>query len=81
MPFSTLHIALSALTVAVFAAAVAMWRLSANKPDLNDDGLPAFSANDWAVPILTYPVLGGYADLRPPPTRSATGRSVPWSPW
>jgi hypothetical protein len=46
--------------------AVFLWPLSANKPDLNDDGLPGFFANDWAAPILTYLVLGGYADLRPP---------------
>jgi hypothetical protein len=49
------------------AAAVFLWRISANKPQLNDDGLPGFSANDWAAPMLTYLVLAGYADLRPPP--------------
>ncbi len=48
-------------------AAVFLWRLSANKPYLNDDGLPGFSANDWAAPMLTYLTLAGYADLRPPP--------------
>jgi len=47
-------------------AAVFLWRISANKPQLNDDGLPAFSANDWAAPILTYVSLAVYADLRPP---------------
>lgn len=46
--------------------AVFLWRMSANMPQLNDDGLPGFSANDWAAPILTYVVLAGYADLRPP---------------
>jgi len=90
MTFTTLHIALTAATVAVFTfavglwrlprpawrqalavallsgAAVFLWRLSANKPDLNDDGLPGFSANDWAAPILTYLTLSAYADLRPP---------------
>ena len=90
MTFTTLHIALTAATVAVLTVAVGMWRLphrawrqalviallsgaavflwrlSANKPDLNDDGLPGFSANDWAAPILTYLTLGAYADLRPP---------------
>jgi len=56
-----------ALVVALLAgAAVFLWRLSANKPDLNDDGLPGFSANDWAAPILTYLTHGAYADLRPP---------------
>src|SRR5947207_3426428 len=90
MTFTTLHITLTAATVAVLTfaaglwrlprpawqqamtvalvagAAVFLWRLSANKPDLNDDGLPGFSANDWAAPILTYLALSAYADLRPP---------------
>ena len=90
MTFTTLHIVLTAATVAVLTlavgiwrlprpvwrqalivallsgAAVFLWRLSANKPDLNDDGLPGFSANDWAAPILTYLILSVYADLRPP---------------
>jgi hypothetical protein len=47
-------------------AAVFLWRLSANMPQLNEDGLPGFSANDWAAPMLAYVVLGGYADLRRP---------------
>jgi hypothetical protein len=47
-------------------AAVFLWRLSANMPQLNKDGLPGFSANDWAAPMLAYLVLGGYADLRAP---------------
>lgn len=90
MTFTTLHIALTAATVAVLVFAVGiwrlprpawrhaavtallagvavfLWRLSANKPDLNDDGLPGFSANDWAAPILTYLALTVYTDLRPP---------------
>jgi hypothetical protein len=90
MTFTTLHITLTAATVAVLTfavglwrlprpawrqalivgllagAAVFLWRLSANKPDLNDDGLPGFSANDLAAPILTYITLSAYADLRPP---------------
>lgn len=53
--------------VAVLAlASVLLWRWSANSPQLNADGLPAFSANDWAAPILTYVLLGLYADVRPP---------------
>jgi hypothetical protein len=89
MVFSTVHIMLTSVTVAVLAFAVAalrlprpawqqatviavlagaavfLWRMSANMPQLNDDGLPGFSANDWAAPILTYVVLAGFADLRP----------------
>jgi hypothetical protein len=57
-----------ALVVALLAgASVFVWRLSANKPQLNEDGmLGKFSANDWAAPVLTYVVLAGYGDLRRP---------------
>ena len=34
--------------------AVLLWRLSANMPALNDDGLPGFSASDWAAPVRTF---------------------------
>jgi len=47
-------------------ASVLLWRWSANMPQLNDDGLSGFSANDWAAPVLTYVFLGIYAGLRPP---------------
>src|SRR5205814_3518449 len=70
-----------ALVVALLSGvAVFLWRLSANKPDLNDDGLPGFSANDWAAPILTYLILRVYADLRPPadPARSRQVRPLPF---
>jgi hypothetical protein len=57
---------LDTIAAAVLAgAAVALWRLSANMPQLNDDGLQGFSANDWA-PAMTYLFLSGYADVRPP---------------
>ncbi|OBF04776.1 hypothetical protein A5730_17215 [Mycobacterium sp. ACS4054] len=48
------------------AAAVFLWRISANMPQLNSDGLPGFSANDWLAPVLTYLFLSAYADLRSP---------------
>ncbi|MCE3549851.1 hypothetical protein LWC33_00085 [Pseudonocardia sp. RS11V-5] len=55
------------IAVAVLSGmAVLVWRLSANMPQLNDDGLPGFSANDWAAPVLTFVALGLYADLRLP---------------
>ncbi|OBA75195.1 hypothetical protein A5641_24445 [Mycobacterium sp. 1554424.7] len=47
-------------------AAVFLWRISANMPQLNSDGLPGFSANDWLAPVLTYVFLSAYADLRSP---------------
>jgi hypothetical protein len=56
----------AALVGMLAGAAVFLWRLSANMPQLNEDGLPGFSANDWAAPMLAYLALGGYADLRLP---------------
>jgi hypothetical protein len=58
---------LDTIAAAVLAgAAVLLWRLSANMPQLNNDGLPSFSANDWAAPAMTYLFLSGYADMRAP---------------
>ncbi len=48
------------------AGAVFLWRKSANMPQLNNDGLSPFSANDWLAPSLTYVVLGLYASVRRP---------------
>jgi hypothetical protein len=48
------------------AAAVLLWRLSANMPQLNDDGLPGFSANDWAARRSMT---------------AATASSGSWRPW
>ncbi|NKQ56931.1 hypothetical protein HFP15_29080 [Amycolatopsis sp. K13G38] len=54
------------LAVGVLAAgSVFLWRISANMPQLNSDGLPGFSANDWLAPVATYLFLTVYADLRP----------------
>jgi hypothetical protein len=54
-----------AVAIAILSAAtVFLWRKSANMPQLNDDGLPPFSANDWLAPVLTYVVLSMYATMR-----------------
>ena len=53
------------------AGAVYLWRMSANMPQLNQDGLPGFSANDLAAPIFTYLALSVYADLRNPAPEAA----------
>ena len=65
------------VTLLTFAA-VLLWRLSANMPQLNNDGLNGFSANDWLAPVLTYVVLAAYADLRTPqePRRFAPTRAL-----
>ena len=59
-------------------AAVLLWRLSANMPQLNDDGLPGFSANDWLAPVLAWVVPAVYADLRTPaePRRFLQARAL-----
>jgi hypothetical protein len=46
--------------------AVYLWRASANMPQLNNDGLSGYSANDWLAPIIVFVVLSIYADLFPP---------------
>lgn len=47
-------------------ASVFLWRISANMPQLNSDGLPGFSAADWLAPVITFLFLSVYADLRVP---------------
>ncbi|MDP9261284.1 MAG: hypothetical protein M3O89_04865 [Actinomycetota bacterium] len=67
------------VVIAVLAAgAVFLWRKSANMPQLNNDGLSPFSANDWLAPMLTYVVLGMYASVRRPGNdrRFAQARSL-----
>jgi hypothetical protein len=55
----------NAIAIAILSAAtVFLWRKSANMPQLNDDGLPPFSANDWLAPVLTYVGLSMYATVR-----------------
>jgi hypothetical protein len=58
------------------AAAVFLWRKSANLPQLNTDGLQGFSANDWLAPVLTFVWLSVYRLLRPPHDSVRFGRAV-----
>ena len=61
------HRVLDTLAIGILtAAAVFLLRKSANMPQLNDDGLSGFSANDWLAPTVTYVVLGVYGAVRPP---------------
>jgi 4-amino-4-deoxy-L-arabinose transferase-like glycosyltransferase len=48
------------------AGAVFLLRKSANMPELNNDGLQGFSANDWLAPIVAFVALGLYGAARPP---------------
>ena len=47
-------------------------------PQLNNDGLQAYSANDWLAPVITFVALSIYADLLPPtnPRRFAHVRAA-----
>jgi hypothetical protein len=66
------------LVAVVAAIATFGWRLCANAPQLNADGVPGFSANDLAAPLATYVLLGIYASIRPPadPRRFAQLRAA-----
>lgn len=58
---------LEGVPVAVISGlAVYLWRASANMPQLNNDGLSGYSANDWLAPVVVFVALTLYADLRPP---------------
>ena len=57
------------------AAAVFLLRKSANMPQLNDDGLSGFSANDWLAPTVTWVVLGIYGAFRVPVEPRRYGQS------
>lgn len=58
--------ALDALGIALAAgASVFLYRASANMPQLNADGLPGYSANDWLAPVLTYVFVSCYGAVRP----------------
>ena len=48
------------------AGGVYLWRASANMPQLNSDGLPGLSANDWLAPVVTFVILGVFGGLVPP---------------
>jgi len=59
--------AVAGLIVGALAGlAVYLWRASANIPQLNNDGIQGFSANDWLAPAIVFVVLSVYADLFPP---------------
>ncbi len=54
---------LAAVTILAFMATWLL-RRSANMAQLNDDGLPGFSANDCLSPVVTWVALALYSDIR-----------------
>lgn len=65
---------LVAVTALTFAANWLL-RRAANMPQLNNDGLAPFSANDVLSPLVTWVAIGIYTDIRAattsPPLRRA----------
>ncbi len=57
---------LLAVTALTFAASWLL-RRAANMPQLNNDGLAPFSANDVLSPAVTWVAIAIYSDLRPGP--------------
>jgi hypothetical protein len=59
--------ALDALAIGLLSAgAVILFRKAANMPQLNNDGLKGYSANDLLAPTVTFVVLGVYGACRRP---------------
>ncbi len=65
---------LAAVTILAFAATWLL-RQSANMAQLNDDGLPGFSANDCLSPVVTWVALALYSDIRGHPPSTALRRA------
>jgi len=61
------RIAAGLIVGALAGIAVYLLRASANMPQLNNDGIQGFSANDWLAPVIVFVILSVYADLFPPP--------------
>jgi len=73
---------LESLAIGVLAAAaVFLWRKSANMPQLNTDGLQGFSANDWLAPVITFVVLSLYGAVRRPGRSASSLRPALWRYW
>jgi hypothetical protein len=67
--------AAESVLIAVLAGlSILVWRLAGNTQPLNDDPLPLVSPNDVLCPVLTYVILGLYADVRRGVDRPGWGR-------
>lgn len=63
---ATLRVRGADLAVTTVLAFAATWllRRAANLPQLNDDGLPGFSANDVLSPVATWVALALFSDIQ-----------------
>ena len=64
----------SAVVALLAGLSVLVWRLAGNTQALNDDPVPLVSPNDVLSPMLTYVVLGLYADVSRAVGRPGWGR-------
>src|ERR671926_1414587 len=58
----------------IVGLSIVLWRAAGNTQSLNDDPIPLVSPNDVLCPVLTYIVLGLYADVRRAGDRPGWGR-------
>jgi len=65
---------IAAVVTLVAMAATFGWRLCAKMPDLNNDGVPGYSANDLAAPMFTWVLLGVVAAIQHPTDAIRYGR-------
>lgn len=71
---AALTVAESVIIAVLAGLSILGWRLAGNTPPLNDDAIPLASPNDVLCPVLTYVILGLYADVRRGSERPAWGR-------
>ena len=64
----------SVIVALLAGLSILVWRLAGNTPPLNEDPVPLVSPNDVLCPVLTYVVLGLYADVARAVGRPGWGR-------
>ena len=64
----------SIVVAALAGFSILVWRLAGNTPPLNEDPIPLVSPNDVLCPVLTYVILGLYADVSRAVQRPGWGR-------
>jgi hypothetical protein len=64
----------SIVVAALAGLSILLWRLAGNTQPLNEDPIPLVSPNDVLCPVLTYVVLGLYANVSRAVERPGWGR-------
>ena len=71
---STLTLGESVIVAVLAGLSILGWRLAGNTQPLNDDPIPLISPNDVLCPIVTYVILGLYAEVSRATHRPGWGR-------